>query len=203
MGFTVWFTGLSGAGKTTLSQAVYYEIRRRGLKAELLDGDIIRSIFSQELSFSKHDRDINVRRIGFVSHLLNKNGVNCVVAAIAPYADTRDQNRRLIDKYIEVFCDSSLDVVIKRDVKGLYKKALAGQIEHFTGVSDPYELPKAPEMHLHTDGETVEESYSAIIRWLEEHEHIPMSGVCTPSPFTAADEERWRERLSQLGYSAR
>lgn len=202
MGFTIWFTGLSGAGKTTLSQAVYLEIRRRGIRSELLDGDIIRSIFSQELSFSKRDRDINVRRIGFVSHLLNKNGVNCVVAAIAPYADTRGQVRQLIEKYVEVYCDSSLEVVIRRDVKGLYKKALTGEIQHFTGVSDPYEPPAAPEIHVRTDSESVEESYCKIIAWLEERGDIPTLNACTPHPFSAADEARWRERLSELGFAA-
>jgi len=203
MGFTIWFTGLSGAGKTTLSQAVYLEIRRRGLKSELLDGDIIRSIFSQELSFTKRDRDINVRRIGFVSHLLNKNAVCSVVAAIAPYADTRSQVRELIGDFVEVYCDSSLEAVVQRDVKGLYKKALAGQIQHFTGVSDPYEAPTAPEIHLRTDQETVQESYAKIIGWLEEHGYIPTLNACTPHPFSAADEARWRERLCELGFGAR
>jgi adenylylsulfate kinase len=203
MGFTIWFTGLSGSGKTTLSQAVYLEIRRRGLKSELLDGDIIRSIFSQELGFTKRDRDINIRRIGFVSHLLNKNEVCSVVAAISPYSDTRLQVRNLIGGFVEVYCDSSLDTVIQRDVKGLYKKALAGQIQHFTGVSDPYETPVTPEIHLHTDKETVEESYCRIIAWLEEHAYLPTLDACTPHPFTADDEAKWRERLAQLGFAAR
>ncbi len=200
MSFTLWFTGLSGAGKTTLSQAVYYEIRRRGLRAELLDGDIIRSIFSQDLRFTRADRDINVKRIGFVSHLLTKNQVVSVVAAIAPYSATREVNRRLIGDYVEVFCDSSLETVIQRDAKGLYKRALAGEIPHFTGVSDPYEAPAAPDIHVHTDRQSVDESVCGIIDWLERQRRIPQAAECTPCDFTPADEEAWRERLAFLGY---
>jgi adenylylsulfate kinase len=201
MGFTLWFTGLSGAGKTTLSRAVYLEIRRRSLNAELLDGDIIRTNFSQELKFTKRDRDINVKRIGFVAHLLNKNRVNSVVAAIAPYAETRALNRRLLDNYVEVYCCCPLDVVAERDVKGLYKRAVAGEIENFTGVSDPYEPPEDAEIVVHTDRESVEESYCKIIRWLEQRGYIPTLDQCTLTAFSDADENAWRERLRQLGFA--
>ena len=201
MSFTIWFTGFSGAGKSTLSKAVYLELKSRSLNAEWLDGDIIRSNFSQELTFSKRDRDINVKRIGFVSHLLNKNDVVSVVAAIAPYADTRDLNRKLLDTYVEVFCNCPLDTVIQRDVKGLYKKALAGDIPHFTGVSDPYEKPESPELNIHTDRMSVEESVQAILRYLEEKDLIPLRENCSFSPFTEQDENTWRKKLCQLGFS--
>ena len=166
--FTIWFTGLSGSGKSTLSRRIYLEIRRRGLKAELLDGDIIRTNFSQELGFTKKERDINVKRIGFLSWLLNKHGIISVVAAIAPYEETRQINRKLIKNYIEVFCNCPLEVVEKRDVKGLYAKARKGLIPHFTGISDPYEPPSNPEIVVYTDKETVEESVNKIINFLEE-----------------------------------
>jgi len=203
MGFTLWFTGLSGAGKTTLSRAVYMEIKRRGQRAELLDGDIIRANFSQELGYSKRDRDINVQRIGFVAHLLNKNQVHCVVAAIAPYAEARGRNRGLIDNYVEVYCACPLEVVVRRDVKGLYKKALAGEIPNFTGVSDPYEAPEAAEIVVRTDRETVRESYDVILRWLEDAGRVPRLDACTPTDFAETAEDAWRERLCRLGYARR
>lgn len=127
MSHTIWFSGLSGSGKTTLSRNIFISLKSAGLKVELIDGDIVRSNFSQELSFTKRDRDINVKRIGFLSHLLNKNGVISVVAAIAPYAETRAMNRQLIRNYVEVFCDCPFDVVASRDPKGLYKRAFAGR----------------------------------------------------------------------------
>lgn len=201
MSFTIWFTGFSGAGKTTLSKAVYLELKKRGLKAEWLDGDIIRNNFSQELTFSKRDRDINVRRIGFVSHLLNKNNVISVVAAIAPYADARTQNRSLIRDYIEVFCNCNIEAVIKRDVKGLYKKALEGKIANFTGISDPYDRPENPEISAYTDKETVETSFVRTISYLEQAKLIPIAQECKCCSFTEKDELEWREHLSKLGYA--
>ncbi|MCP4668551.1 MAG: adenylyl-sulfate kinase, partial [Deltaproteobacteria bacterium] len=158
-GFTLWVTGMSGAGKSTVSYKVYMELKRRNLKVELLDGDIIRANFSQGLGFSKRDRDINVRRIGFVSFLLNRNDIISIVAAIAPYRETRCQNRRLLDSYIEVFCDCPLKTLEQRDPKGLYSQARAGKILNFTGVSDPYEAPESPEVLLNTGDETEEESF--------------------------------------------
>ena len=201
MGFTVWFTGLSGSGKSTLSQLLYREMKRRGRRVELLDGDIIRSNFSQELGFSKRDRDINVKRIGFVAHLLNRNGVDCVVAAIAPYAEARATNRKLLDKYVEVFCDSPLEVVVQRDVKGLYKKALAGEILHFTGVSDPYETPQEPEIHVHTDAESVEQSYARVLGVVEQLGLLLPGFLREREPCSEVEDRLRRERLVALGYA--
>jgi len=165
-GFTLWFTGLSGAGKSTNSYNVYMELKRRDLKVELLDGDIIRINFSRELGFSKRDRDINIRRIGFVSYLLNKNDIITIAAAISPYKETRDLNRRLIENYIEVLCDCPLEVLEKRDPKGSYKKARVGEIQNFTGISDAYEPPEKPELVLRTGEETVSDSFGRVMGYL-------------------------------------
>jgi adenylylsulfate kinase len=162
-GFTLWFTGLSGAGKSTDSYNVYMELKRWGLKVELLDGDIIRTNFSQGLGFSNRDRDINIRRIGFVSYLLNKNDIISIAAAISPYKETRDLNRRLIENYVEVFCDCPLEVLETRDPKGLYKRARVGEIQNFTGISDPYEPLVKPEIILRTGEETVSDSFGRIM----------------------------------------
>jgi adenylylsulfate kinase len=166
-GFTVWFTGLSGAGKSTLAELLVPELRSRGHKVELLDGDIVRTNLSKGLGYSKDDRDTNILRIGFVAHLLTRNGVAAVVSAISPYRDIRDRVRREIGDFVEVFCDAPLEVLIERDVKGLYRKALAGEIKEFTGVSDPYEPPEHPEVVVHSDRETVEESLQRILEALE------------------------------------
>ncbi|TVM36517.1 adenylyl-sulfate kinase [Oceanidesulfovibrio marinus] len=203
MSYTIWFTGLSGSGKTTLSRNIFMSLKSAGLKAELIDGDIVRSNFSQELSFSKRDRDINVKRIGFLSHMLNKNGVISVVAAISPYAEIRALNRRLIENYVEVYCDCPLDVVAQRDPKGLYKRAFAGEIQNFTGVSDPYEPPDPPDIHVHTDTETVAQSTRVI------EEHLQSLGV-QPDHCNSEDAKRfmeeelaWRKRLHSLGFLSR
>lgn len=203
MGYTIWFTGLSGSGKTTLSRNIFMTLKSAGLKAELIDGDIVRSNFSQELSFSKRDRDINVKRIGFLSHMLNKNGVISVVAAIAPYADTRAHNRRLIENYVEVFCDCPLEVVASRDPKGLYKRAFAGEIQNFTGVSDPYEPPDPPDIHVHTDTETVSQSTGIIEAHLREMDILPIDCVHTDSRHYMEEELAWRKRLHKLGFLSR
>jgi adenylyl-sulfate kinase len=163
-GFTVWFTGLSCSGKTTVSQGVAEELLRRGLKVEVLDGDVVRTNLSKGLGFNKEDRDTNIKRIGFVCKLLTRNGVVAIGAAISPYREIRDFNRREIGDFIEVYCKCPLEVCIERDVKGLYKKALAGEIPNYTGVSDPYEEPLKPEVVLETDKETVEESVGKVIR---------------------------------------
>ena len=201
MGFTLWFTGLSGAGKSTLSRKVFYELRRRGLAAELLDGDIIRGNFGQELGFSKRDRDINVRRIGFVSHLLNKHGVISVVAAIAPYRDARQANRRLLEDYVEAYVNCPLMVVEKRDPKGLYARARAGNIPSFTGVSDPYEAPETPEIEVHTDRETVEDSYRRIITVLEASGRIAPGANRALQSDAEEEDAVWRSRLADLGFA--
>jgi adenylylsulfate kinase len=172
-GFTLWFTGLSGAGKTTISEIVERELRERFGQVEVLDGDIVRTNLSKGLGFSREDRDTNILRIGFVAELLTRNGVGVIVSAISPFKEARDQVRRNIgEDFIEVFVDAPLEVCAQRDVKGLYKKAFAGQIEQFTGVSDPYEPPAAPELHIKTDEEEPTESARRVILKLEERGYL-------------------------------
>ena len=161
-------TGLSGAGKSTLANALYAELLTRGEAVELLDGDAVRENLSKGLGFSKADRDTNVRRIGFVAGLLAKHGVTVLVSAISPYADTRQDVLAGLPNALEVFVDAPLEVVTGRDVKGLYLKALAGEIAHFTGVSDPYEAPTAPDLHLRTDQITVQEGIDELLKALGE-----------------------------------
>ena len=176
-GVTVWFTGLSGAGKTTLARAVYDELKKRGHRVEILDGDVVRQYLTKGLGFSKEDRDENIRRIGFVAHLLTRNGVIVLVAAISPYRETREEVRRKIGDFIEVYVNAPLEVCEKRDVKGLYKKARAGEIKNFTGIDDPYEPPLNPEVECRTDLESVEESVAKVLGKLEELGYLrPMVG---------------------------
>jgi adenylyl-sulfate kinase len=172
-GFTLWFTGLSGAGKSTLSHAVAAELQARGLRVERLDGDEVRQRLSRGLGFSKEDRDENIRRIGFVARLLSRSGAVAIAAAISPYRELRDEIRREHEApFVEVFAECPLAALVKRDPKGLYAKALQGQIQNFSGVSDPYEPPLAPEITVHTDRETVEASRDVILRWLEARDLI-------------------------------
>jgi adenylyl-sulfate kinase len=163
---------LSGAGKTTLTNALVPQLRARGLKIEVLDGDEVRTNLSKGLGFSKEDRDTNIRRIGYVSRLLSRNGVGVIAAAISPYREIRDEVRASVEAdgaaFVEVFVKASLDTLIERDVKGLYKKAIAGEIKQFTGVSDPYEEPLNAELVVESDSETVEESAAKILAKLEE-----------------------------------
>jgi adenylyl-sulfate kinase len=166
-GFTLWFTGLSGAGKSTISTRVKEQLRERGLRVELLDGDVVRTNLSRGLGFSKEDRDENVRRVGFVCQLLSRNGVAAIAAFISPYREIRDELRRKIDNFVEVYVECPLETLIERDVKGLYKKAVAGEIANFTGVSDPYEPPLNAEVVVRTSQETPEQSVAAIIAKLE------------------------------------
>ena len=166
-GFVIWLTGLSGAGKSTLARRVGDVLRERAIPVEVFDGDEVRAYLSTGLGFTKEDRDINVLRIGYVARLLAKHGVAVVVAAIAPYAETRQRVRESIGSFIEVHVDCSLDELIRRDPKGLYEKALAGQLDHFTGVTDPYEAPEHPEVHVHSDRQTIDESLDAIIEAIE------------------------------------
>src|ERR687885_171714 len=167
-GFTIWFTGLSGAGKSTIAGLVERELRARGQPVEVLDGDVVRTHLSKGLGFSRADRDTNILRIGWVCEVLSRNGVVAIAAAISPYRATRDQVRARIDKFVEVFVDCPIDACIDRDVKGLYKKALAGEIKEFTGVSDPYEEPLHPEIVVETGKETLEESVGKILPRLQE-----------------------------------
>jgi adenylylsulfate kinase len=166
-GRVVWFTGLSGAGKSTLASALYAELLARGEAAELLDGDAVRENLSKGLGFSKADRDTNVRRIAFVAGLLARHGVTVLVSAISPYADTRREVLADLPNALEVFVDAPLEVVTERDVKGLYLKATRGEIAHFTGVSDPYEAPTAPDLHLRTDQISVHEGLRQLLARLD------------------------------------
>lgn len=162
-GVTIWFTGLSGSGKSTIARALEAELRQQGYGLEVLDGDIVRTNLTKGLGFSREDRDENIRRIGFVAHLLTRNGVIVLVSAISPYRAIRDEVRERIDDFVEVYVDAPLAVCEDRDVKGLYKRARAGEIKQFTGIDDPYEAPLTPEVHCHTDAETVEESVAQVI----------------------------------------
>ncbi len=185
-GFTLWFTGLSGAGKTTVAEIVERELRERGRRVEVLDGDIVRTNLSKGLGFSREDRNINVLRIGFVANLLTRNGVAVIVSAISPYKEARDQVRRRIVDFVEVFVDVPLEVAAERDVKGLYEKAFAGEIKGFTGVSDPYEPPVAPDLVLKTAEEEPHESARKVIEKLEFYGYL-----WTPSADT---EYNWDNR---------
>jgi adenylyl-sulfate kinase len=174
-GFTLWLTGLSGAGKTTIAKIVEADLKARGLKVERLDGDTVRQSLTRDLGFSKEDRDKNIERVTFVAKLLSRNEVGVIASFISPYAATRDMIRRETTNFIEVFVDAPLDVCAERDVKGMYSKAFAGEIDNFTGVSDPYEAPETPDVHLHTDPETAEESAGRIVAYLEEHGFVPLA----------------------------
>ena len=170
-GFTVWFTGLSGAGKTTIADIVGPELERRGGLIEYLDGDVVRTHLSKGLGFSKADRDTNIERIGWVASRFTRAGAWTLVSAISPYRETRAHARGMVEgfgPFVEVFVDTSVDECARRDVKGLYAKAFSGEIKEFTGVSDPYEAPEAPEVHIRTEGMPPEESAQVVVRALEE-----------------------------------
>jgi adenylyl-sulfate kinase len=167
-GFTIWFTGLSGAGKSTLATLVESELRERGRKVEVLDGDVVRTHLSKGLGFSREDRDTNIRRIGWVCQVLTRNDVVAIAAAISPFREVRDEVRAQIGRFVEVYVEAPLETVIARDTKGLYKKALAGEIAQFTGVSDPYEAPLSPELTIHSAAENPEASAARILATLEE-----------------------------------
>lgn len=172
-GFTVWFTGLSGSGKSTISAELDRQLRERGVpNVEIMDGDEVREHLSRGLSFSKEDRDINIKRIAFVCHLLTRNGVPNIAAAISPYRSTREYARNMIKDFVEVHVAAPLEVCEARDVKGLYQKARQGEIENFTGVSDPYEEPLNPEVVCQTHEESVEESAGKIISYLEREGYL-------------------------------
>jgi len=173
-GFTVWLTGLSGAGKSTIAERLAPELSARGCSVEVLDGDEVRTHLSKGLGFSREDRDINIGRISFVASLLVKHGAAVITAAISPYAQARDDARRRIgsDRFIEVYIRCSLNELMRRDVKGLYAKAIAGELKHFTGISDPYEPPENPNIVINSDMETVEESVGKILAELERRGYL-------------------------------
>jgi adenylyl-sulfate kinase len=171
-GFTLWFTGLSGAGKSTLANLAAEELRGRGHRVEVLDGDEVRTNLSKGLGFSKEDRDTNIRRIGYVCKLLARNGVIAISAAISPYREIRDEVRAQHERFFEVYVKCPLDTLVERDVKGLYRKALRGEIGNFTGVSDPYEEPFTPELVIESHREAPEQSLRRLLETLEQARFI-------------------------------
>ncbi len=199
-GFTLWFTGLSGAGKSTIANAVVERLRALGRRVELLDGDEIRKNLSQGLGFSKADRDANIARIAFVAKLLSRNGVIAITAAISPYRETRDNARAEISNFVEVFVDCPLEVCEQRDVKGLYAKARSGEIKQFTGISDPYEAPQNPEITVHTDRENVDQEVEIVLSKLTELGYLPREAVAAGGAYSAEEEALVEERLKNLGY---
>jgi len=173
-GFTLWMTGLSGSGKSTITDVLIDEFEDRDIPLEVLDGDVVRENLSKGLGFSKEDRDINIRRIAFVADLLSRNGVPVITAAISPYAEIRAEARDLMgERFVEVYVKASVDTCAERDVKGLYAKAFSGEIKEFTGVSDPYEEPLDPEVVIKTEEEEPHESAAILLAYLEEQELIP------------------------------
>ena len=199
-GFVLWFTGLSGAGKSTLARMCEERLLERGVKVEVLDGDEVRTNLSKGLGFSKEDRDTNIRRIGYVAKLLARNGVCAITAAISPYREIRDENRKSMDgraAFVEVYLECPIQTLSDRDPKGLYKKALAGEIKNFTGVNDPYEPPLHPEVLCETGKESAEQSCAKIMKTLE------MLALVPPVPgeeYSASEEAEIASRLKDLGY---
>ncbi len=196
-GFTLWFTGLSGSGKSTLAEQVRDILLERGLKVEVLDGDVVRQNLSKGLGFSKEDRDTNIRRIGFVCKLLTRNDVVAIGAAISPYRAIREENRKLIGRFVEVYCKCDLETLKERDPKGMYEKALRGEIKNFTGVSDPYEPPEKAEVVVDTAAEDADTSVRRIIATLEEMRYIPAGDG---RGYSEEEEESIKQRLRDLGY---
>lgn len=197
-GVTVWFTGMSGSGKTALAVPLQEELGRRGLRVERLDGDIVRQSLTRDLGFTKEDRDKNIERVTFVAKLLTRNGVAVLCSFISPYRAVRAKVKEEVGNFVEVYCYAPLEALIERDVKGLYKKALAGEIKNFTGVSDPYEPPTNPDVMIDSSTETVEESLAKILRRLEELGYVPPSEET--EAYTAEEEAEIEARLEALGY---
>ena len=183
-GFTLWMTGLSGAGKTTIAKILETELHQRGIRFERLDGDVVRESLTKDLGFSKEDRDKNIERVTFVAKLLSRNNVGVVASFISPYRADRQMVRNLVDQaeFLEVFIDTPVEDCIKRDPKGLYAKARAGQLKNFTGVDAPYEEPEQPEIHLKTIGKTPAQLAKQLLDYLVEHKVIGLSGE--PLSFT-------------------
>ena len=197
-GTTLWMTGLSGAGKTTIANLLAEKLIRRGEKVEILDGDVIRTNLSKGLGFSKEDRETNLMRIGFVCRLLSRNGAIAIAAAISPYDYIRKNLRKEDENFIEIYVNAPIEKCIERDVKGLYKKALAGEIKQFTGIDDPYEAPEDAEIEVHTDKETVEESVEFILRRMEELGRIEPDK--SDEGYSSEEEAFIQKRLEALGY---
>ncbi|MBI3661472.1 MAG: adenylyl-sulfate kinase [Acidobacteria bacterium] len=196
-GFVLWFTGLPCSGKSTLAELLKPEFEKRGRLVDILDGDIVRTHLTKGLGFSKEDRDTNIRRIGFVAGLVARHGGIAITAAISPYRSIRDEIRGTVENFVEVFVNTPLETCIKRDVKGMYKKALAGEMKNFTGVDDPYEAPANPEITIETETETPEQSAARILAKLEQ------LGLIEPAhepAYTPEEAEKIRARLEKLGY---
>ncbi len=199
-GFTLWFTGLPCSGKSTLAEKVKDILLERGKKVEVLDGDVVRTNLSKGLGFSKEDRDTNILRIGFVCHLLSRNGAVAIGAAISPYREIRRRVREMVSEdagFVEVFVKTPVEVCERRDIKGMWAKARAGEMKNFTGIDDPYEEPLEPEVVVETDKESVDESVARIISALEAMNYIPSAGG---DEYTAEEEKKIKERLKALGY---
>ena len=197
-GVTIWFTGMSGAGKTALAIPLEQELRGRGLKVERLDGDIVRQSLTRDLGFTKEDRDKNIERVTFVAKLLTRNGVAVLCSFISPYRAVRAKVQEEVGNFVEVYCYAPLETLVERDVKGLYKKALAGEIENFTGVSDPYEAPENPDVMIDSSVEPLDESLGKILAKLEDLGYIPP--VEAEEPYTEDEEAEVEARLAALGY---
>jgi adenylyl-sulfate kinase len=197
-GFTLWFTGLSGSGKTAIAKRVAEQLRGRDLKVERLDGDIVRQSLTRDLGFSKEDRDKNIERVTFVAKLLTRNGVATLCSFISPYRAVRAKVREEVGNMVEVYCYAPLETLVERDVKGLYKKALAGEIKNFTGVSDPYEAPETPDVTIDSSTETLEESLANVLGKLEELGYVPPAPA--EEPYSADEEAEVEARLAALGY---
>jgi adenylyl-sulfate kinase len=197
-GVTVWFTGMSGAGKTALAIPLEKELRKRGLKVERLDGDIVRQSLTRDLGFSKEDRDKNIERVTFVAKLLTRNGVAVLCSFISPYRAVRAKVQAEVGNFVEVYCHAPLETLVERDVKGLYKKALAGEIKNFTGISDPYEPPENPHVKIDSSTETIEESLAKLLHKLEQLGYVPPADES--EAYTADEEAEVEARLAALGY---
>jgi len=199
-GFTLWFTGLPCSGKSTLAEIVAKELESRDRGVEILDGDVVRTHLTKGLGFSKEDRDENIRRIGYVCALLSKHGAIAISAAISPYRAIRDEVRSKTENFVEVFVDTPLELCVKRDVKGMYKKAYAGEIKNFTGVTDPYEPPLNPEIVIETQKE---EPQASAARILENLERMGFIDPVDEPAYSPDDAEGIRDRLTKLGYIGR
>lgn len=195
-GFTIWFTGLSGSGKGTIAQIVYSKLREEGYKVEILDGDVIRTNLSKGLGFSKEGRDENIKRVGFVCDLLTRNGIIAIAVCISPYREAREINRRRIGDFVEVYTKCSLKECIRRDPKGNYKKALAGEIKNYTGIDDPYQEPENPQVVVQTDKETPQECAQKILDKLIERHYLKKH----QQDVLPEEEHQIKERLKSLGY---
>jgi adenylyl-sulfate kinase len=196
-GFTIWFTGLPCSGKSTLAELLKPELEARGRTVDILDGDVVRTHLTKGLGFSKEDRDENIRRIGFVCKLISRHGGIAIAAAISPYRSIRDEVRSTIENFVEVYVDTPLEECVRRDVKGMYKKAMAGEMKDFTGVSAPYEAPHKPEVVIHTEKESAQESAVRILAKLEQMGLIEPGHEPAYSPEEAA---KIHARLEKLGY---